>query len=210
MRVRAMRWLAVAAAGAVLASCGRSGGPMPPVGSNGAGTGFSSIPFGCYVTKIAPTPVKATITFYGWPDNTPPGNAIAHPVLHKVASGSGTYCDPTTFATEPKNNRQIPYGMKIYVTFLQQYFIREDDCTPSGPKHGHGNNGCYQLWFDLWVGGDRASKPHDVFACENALTPNGKSNVILNPKAGLPVRYPGPIYHDDPPPDGTCYGKPED
>src|SRR5580698_5617316 len=106
---------------------------------------LSALPSACYVTKIDPTNVNATITFYGWPDNSPPGNKIAHPVLHEVASGDGTYCNPTTFATEPKNDVKIPYGIKIYVPFLQQYFIREDDCTHSGPHRGHGSNGCTGL-----------------------------------------------------------------
>ena len=48
----------------------------------------------------------------------------------------------------------IPYGIKIYVPFLKQYFIREDLCAASGPPTGSGSNGCYKLWFDLWVGGN--------------------------------------------------------
>ncbi len=167
------------------------------------------MPFGCYVTKIDPANVKATITFYGWPDNSPPGAQIAHPVIHKVASGDGSYCNPTTFATERKNDAQIPYGTKIYVPFLQQYFIREDDCAHSGPHRGHGHNGCSGLWFDLWIGGDKASKPHAVFWCENHLTPNAKVQVVLNPQDGLPVENAGPIYQDAPPPQGTCFGVPE-
>jgi hypothetical protein len=173
------------------------------------GAGYSDVPFGCYVTTIDPTPVEATITFYGWPDNDPPGRAIAHPVIHREAAGDGTYCNPTTFATERKNDSRIPYGMKIYVPHVRRYFVREDDCAASGPHRGHGNNGCFKLWFDLWIGGTRSSKAHAVIECENALTPNGKVDVILNPKAGLPVDFPGPIYRNAPPPLGTCLGKPE-
>ena len=116
---------------AITASCGQPGSPLQS-GSSGGGAGLSALPFGCYVTKIDPAPVKATITFYGWPDNSPPGNKIAHPVIHNAASGDGTYCNPTTFATERKNDDRIPYGIKIYVPFLKQYFIREDDCAHSG------------------------------------------------------------------------------
>jgi hypothetical protein len=192
--------------GAVLASCaGPAGQTMRP---NGA-VRTSALTTSCYVTKIDPTTVNATITFYGWPDNSPPGNAIAHPVLHQVASGDGTYCNPTTFATEKKNDSQIPYGIKIYVPFLEQYFMREDDCAHSGPHRGHGHNGCSGLWFDLWIGGDKASIPHDVFWCEDHLTPNGKVQVILNPNDGLSVENAGPIYLDDPAPRGTCFGTPE-
>lgn len=204
---RFVRLLTVAAAGATLASC--VGGPSVPPPSGVRGVGYSAVPFGCYITAVDPSTVKATVTFYGWPDNDPPGNGIAHPVIHRVASGSGTYCDPTTFATERKNDPQIPYGMKIYVPFMKQYFIREDDCAASGPHKGHGNNGCYKLWFDVWIGGDGKSKSHAVIRCENLLTPNSKVSVVLNPDRGMPVKLPGPIYRDDPPPLGTCFGKPE-
>jgi hypothetical protein len=45
----------------------------------------------CYVTKQDPTTVQATITFYGWPDNSPPGDKIAHGIIHTHAGGDGTY-----------------------------------------------------------------------------------------------------------------------
>jgi hypothetical protein len=183
------------------AACSQSSGPilLPPAAriSNAS----------CYIVKQDPQTVQATITFYGWPDNTPPGNKIAHPILHKHAGGDGTYCNPTTFATERANNKQIPYGIKIYVPFLKQYFIREDLCAASGPPTGSGNNGCYKLWFDLWVGGTAKSKPHEVVRCERLLTPSEKVDVILYPREGMPVAHPGPIYRNAPPPNGSCYGK---
>jgi hypothetical protein len=163
----------------------------------------------CYVVKQDPINVKATITFYGWPDNSPPGNQIAHPVIHNHAGGDGTYCNPTTFATEHTNNKRIPYGTKLYVPFLKQYFIREDLCAASGPSQGSGSNGCYGLWFDLWIGGNAKSKAHAVIACELKLTRNGEVPVILWPRDGMPIAHPGPIYRNPPPPNGSCYGKPE-
>ncbi|HEY2476487.1 MAG TPA: hypothetical protein VGI19_17035, partial [Candidatus Cybelea sp.] len=108
-----------------------------------------------------------------------------------------------------RERQTIPYGIKIYVPFIKQYFIREDLCAASGPKKGSGSNGCKKLWFDLWIGGDAKSKAHAVIKCERALTPNAKVPVILYPKEGMPVAYPGPIYRDAPPPNGTCDGKPE-
>jgi hypothetical protein len=184
-----------------LAACTQSAGPgLPPSGA----PAFQ----GCYRVKQAPATVKATITFYGWPDNSPPGNGIAHGVIHKHAGGDGTYCNPTTFATEHSNNKVIPYGIKIYVPFLKQYFIREDLCAASGPPTGSGQNGCYKLWFDLWVGGTAKSKAHDVVRCERLLTPSKKVDVILYPREGMPVaHHPGPIYRNSPPPNGSCYGK---
>ena len=128
----------------------------------------------CYAVKQDPQTVSATITFYGWPDNSPPGNKIAHGVIHKRAGGDGTYCNPTTFATERANDEQIPYGIKIYVPFIKQYFIREDLCAASGPKKGSGSNGCKKLWFDLWIGGDGKSRSRAVIKCERELTPSEK------------------------------------
>jgi hypothetical protein len=204
MLTQPIRRTVVLAAIAGLASCSRVGGPtvLPPSSNASQST--------CYVTKIDPTKVRATITFYGWPDNAPPGNGIAHPIIHKHAGGDGTYCNPTTFATERANNKAIPYGIKIYVPFLKQYFIREDLCTTSGGPTGSGSNGCYGLWFDLWVGGNKVSKKHAVFACERELTPNHEVPVILWPRDGLPVAHPGPIYRNQPPPNGSCDGKPEE
>jgi hypothetical protein len=201
-RILARRSLLLACAFA-LASCSQSS--MLPV-RNQSG---QPAPSACYVVKQVPVTVKATITFYGWPDNSPPGNHIAHPVIHKVASGDGTYCNPTTFATEASNDKKIPYGIKIYVPFLKQYFIREDDCAPSGPPTGSGSNGCYKLWFDLWIGGNAHSKKRAVIRCEDKLTPSAEVPVILYPDANMPVKFPGLIYRNDPPPNGTCYGKPE-
>ncbi len=187
---------------AALTSCSQSTNPaIPPLAQSSKAS--------CYVAKIDPTTVQATITFYGWPDNAPPGKKIAHGVVHKHAGGDGTYCNPTTFATERANTKQIPYGTKIYVPFLKQYFVREDLCTSSGPPTGSGSNGCYELWFDLWIGGNGTSKKHAVVWCERHLTPNGQVDVILYPKDGLPVAHPGPIYGNKPAPDGSCYGKPE-
>jgi hypothetical protein len=205
MRLR----LALICAGSLaLGACSVPGSSV--VGGNPDGAARNVANAGCYPENGARSTVTATVTFYGWPDNTPPGNAIAHPVIHQHAGGDGTYCNPTTFATEPTRaeNALIPYGTRIYVPFLKHYFIREDDCTPSGPPVGSGNNGCYKIWFDLWVGGNGASNTNAVVNCENALTPGHQIRVIVNPADGLPVKRPGALYRNDPAPAGTCFGKP--
>jgi hypothetical protein len=197
-----MRRLPIFVSVLALASCMQSSNAPPIPATQAAATK-------CYVVKQAPANIKATITFYGWPDNSPPGNQIAHPVIHKHAGGDGTYCNPTTFATERSNNKRIPYGTKLYVPFLKQYFVREDLCAASGPSKGSGSNGCYGLWFDLWIGGTAKSRSHAVIACELKLTRSGEVPVVLWPHDGMPVAHPGPIYRNAPRPDGSCYGKPE-
>ena len=154
----------------------------------------------CYEgDKGTPTTVKARTTFYGWWDNSPPGAGIAHPVIHATAGGDGSYCDPTTFATEPTKaeNERIPYGTRIYIPFIDKYFLREDDCTPSGPKSGSGSHGCSGLWFDNWIGGNAKTKKSALFACEDGLTPSGKVDVILHPNGSEHVDWLGPIYSNE-------------
>jgi len=97
------------------------------------------------------------------------------------SSGDGTYCNPTTFATERANNTTIPHGTKICVPLMKQYFVREDLCAASGPPVGSGYGGCYKLWFDLWIGGDGKADTHAVVR-----------------RANLSRR---------PAPNGTCFGK---
>jgi len=73
----------------------------------------------------APTNQTVYNTFYGAKDNCPPGGSIAHPVLHPLAGGTGTFADPITFAGAVA---AVPYGTIVYSWRLQKYFIMEDDC----------------------------------------------------------------------------------
>jgi hypothetical protein len=187
-----------------LASCGgKSAVPTASVKTHSGGTSLqlAKLPASCYNSGGLGGPthtVSATVTFYGWPDNSPPGNAIAHPVIHSGAGGDGSYCNPTTFATEPTSseNAKFPYGTVIYVPLVQKYFIREDDCTNSGPSSGSGSNGCSGIWTDLWIGGDANSNFSKVVSCEQQLTPSGKVNIIIDPPSNETVNWTGPIYSD--------------
>jgi hypothetical protein len=158
--------------------------------------------------------VQATVTFYGWPDNSPPSNQIAYPVsggyptVHNVASGDGTYCNPSSMATEKSDLALFPIGTRIYISIIQKYFVLEDDCAHSGPAFGDGSNGCSLIWFDNWVGGSATDNPNAVVDCEDNLTPNGKQPVIVNPPNNLPVPLPGPIFTAVPGGKYTCNGKP--
>ena len=73
-------------------------------------------------------------------------------------------------------------------------FVLEDGCLPSGPSFGGGSLGCYGIWFDTWVGGSAKDNPNAVVNCENGLTPNGLSAIVVNPPGTLPVPHPGPIF----------------
>ena len=92
---------------------------------------------------VVPTPTPETenldviVTYYGWPDNDPPGTAIAYPVIHSGAGGTGTYEDPITFAAR---NGQFDVGQILYVPYIKKYVIREDLCAS-----------CTYNWIDIWM-----------------------------------------------------------
>ena len=153
----------------------------------------------------AATTQQAFLTFYGWWDNTPPGNAISYPKIHSGAGGKGTFSDPITFASSTK---EISAGSKIWVPRVRKYFIMEDDCTECGQDwSGHGPDGGPGLrHYDLWLGG-KGGSPFDAINCEDALTNYTDKgpvleSVIANPPSNEPVD-PTPIFNTS---TGACYG----
>ena len=93
------------------------------------------------------------------------------------AGGTGTYADPLSLAADP---RAIPVGTRVYYPQLRKYFVMEDDCAQ-----------CITDWrssrtphIDLWTGNYQGSA---LIACENALTPDGRVAVEVNPPPGRPV-----------------------
>jgi hypothetical protein len=145
------------------------------------------------------------ITFYGYFDNSPPGLAIAHPVIHGGAAGIGTFENPISFAVAPQVQKQVPAGTIMYIPLLQKYFIMEDDCTDSGPGgqavQGQGCDGellSGKNEFDLWIDGDPKPNAKDnpgsgtgntnknMTSCEDKLTKNNVA-VIMNASEGKPV-----------------------
>jgi hypothetical protein len=149
--------------------------------------------------------VLDSMTFYGYFDNSPPGTAIAHPVLHSGAGGVGTFADPISFAVAPEVQKSVPPGTIMYIPSLQKYFIMEDDCTDSGPGgvavQGQGCDGellSGKNEFDLWIDGDPKTTAKDnpgagtkntdknMTSCEDKLTAS-KVTVIMNATEGQPV-----------------------
>lgn len=137
------------------------------------------------VNPPPPTPIGGTkrivdTTGFGWPDNDPPNSAaIAYPVVHKQAGGTGTFSDPITIAT--KKLAMFPVGVKIYVPYLKKYVIKEDLC-----------GACSDRGIDIWVGGQGGIKSK-VLECENRITKRGVE-VIFNPPNGHVVS-PKPIFN---------------
>jgi hypothetical protein len=129
-------------------------------------------------TNPAHGTVNVYVTFYGGPDNDPPGSTdIAYPNgRHGTAAGTGSYADPITLATDP---RELPPGTVVYDPQLQKYFVMEDDCAECISEWG----ASHHPHVDLWTGpaGSR------LLACEEALTPPGPVPLEINPPADHPV-----------------------
>jgi len=134
---------------------------------------------------------KVEVTFYAAADNDPPGSAeIAYPnSRHVSAGGTGTYADPLSLATDP---REIRPGVLVYYPTIRKYFVMEDDCAE-----------CIDDWsasrkphVDLWMS---STADPAVQNCEAALTPDDPDTIIVNPPSNLPVD-PKPLYAD-----GRCW-----
>ncbi len=123
------------------------------------------------------------ITFYGWPDNDPPGTEIAYPkskspnAKHEKAGGIGTYNDPVTFASDPA---KIPVGTIYYAPYLKKYIVMEDYCE-----------GCVENWgdgkkhIDIWMESDDNFE-EKLVKCQGKWT-RKSIEVITNPSGTLPV-----------------------
>ncbi|WP_132256636.1 hypothetical protein [Methylobacterium segetis] len=126
---------------------------------------------------MAEQAISAHVTMYGWPDNDPPGAGIAYPQLHQQAGGTGTFEDPITFASD---SRDFAPGTKIYVPYLQKYFIMEDYCADAVASTTDAPH------VDLWAGGNANSNVSSILAVENANT-RDSAQIIVNAEAGHPV-----------------------
>jgi 3D (Asp-Asp-Asp) domain-containing protein len=126
------------------------------------------------------TAVTAYGTLYGAYDNTPAGTTQidfpkrqGYPTIHNSAGGSGTFADPLTMASDP---RELPIGTKVYDSHLQRYFVMEDSCTECTADFNAraGNR------FDMYVG--NTSNTRAVLACEDSLTLDARNQpFVINP-----------------------------
>jgi hypothetical protein len=129
----------------------------------------------------SPATVPQLMTFYGWPDNDPPGNAIAYPhsqfpsAIHESAGGTGTYVDPITMASDPA---EWPVGTKMYVPFLRKYVVMEDLCAQ-----------CVTDWqqahiyhIDVWMNSNATSGQGPALRqCQNSWTQNAAVTEVNPP-----------------------------
>jgi hypothetical protein len=123
--------------------------------------------------------LSTLVTYYAAYDNDPPGSrAIAHPnARHSQAGGTGTFADPITMATDP---REVAVGTIVYYPALKKYFVMEDDCESCIGEWSESRT--YHLDFYVPNGNESG-----VLECQNALTPGGRVNVEIGAPAGRPV-----------------------
>lgn len=195
--------------------------PYPTSGNVGADLAVNGGP-------VQPGENWAWFTWYGVPDNTPPGAGIGGPgggansypgnygsAVHSGnrAGGDGSYSNPLTAATA--NTVEVPYGVEFYIPAFHKYFVAEDSCTECrGDWSGSGNDrtdptligqggdgGPGMIHFDLWLDGGDGSWVSAI-QCEDALTPDptDPALIIMDPSPDMPVN-PDPIYD---PATGQC------
>ncbi|PSS18798.1 hypothetical protein M430DRAFT_50789 [Amorphotheca resinae ATCC 22711] len=141
------------------------------------------------------------VTFYGYPDNSPPGAGTAYNCGNRnyIAGGTGTYDDPLTMATSTGEFNKCEI---IYVPYLQKYVRYEDECQECDSDWQSGT------WhIDIWTGSSTSDGGSAQVRCEDSLTPDGTQTVVRQPSQHLSVNsqalYDGSCHTDatDPNPD---------
>ena len=124
---------------------------------------------------------KVSYTFYGYPDNDPPGADIMHDCGRGTSAGGvGTFDNPLTMATAPG---ELNTCEVVYSPYLRKYLINEDyceQCTTDWVSH---------IWHgDIWLGGNSTTQGTEQLDCEMKLTPGEGSQVVVrDPSRDLPV-----------------------
>ncbi|KAJ5462107.1 uncharacterized protein N7458_003659 [Penicillium daleae] len=127
------------------------------------------------------TPGNFIITFYGYPDNSPPGPDTAHNCggRNYKAGGSGTYNNPVTIATAPG---ELNVCEIVYLPLLTKYGRYEDDCAQCTTDYKNG-----QHHIDIWTGSSTTNGGQKQINCEDDLTPGGRYSIVRNPPTNYTV-----------------------
>jgi hypothetical protein len=129
-------------------------------------------------STLACAPMKNfKMTFYGYPDNSPPGPQVRFNCGGRggKAGGTGTYADPLTMASAMGRFAQCEL---VYSPYLQKYLRNEDSCA-----------NCHGDWVDVWLGPTTSNPGSALMSCQNTLTGTDKSthSIIQAPPADLPA-----------------------
>jgi len=167
------------------AAAGSSGGG----GAGGAGGRTDAQPSDGSAADATSGRMQAVyMTFYGWPDNSPPGGAIAYPknggfpTVHNAAGGTGSYADPITFATD---QAELPVGTLLFAPVIEKYLVMEDDCAECDTDWSSS-----QKWhIDVWMNSNGTDDSTAVLDCEDQWT-KSTTVVEINPPPGRPATTP--------------------
>ncbi|KAL8627063.1 hypothetical protein Q9189_007231 [Teloschistes chrysophthalmus] len=119
------------------------------------------------------------ITFFGYPDNSPPGAGIAFTQCGRsLAGGTGTHDDPISFATATQGDFAV--CDIVYLPWLKKYARYDDDCEQCGKDWDNG----HQYHIDLWTGSTTVNGGRIQIECENSL-PGGQQTIIRHPATDL-------------------------
>jgi hypothetical protein len=199
MRALVLGAIAVVGCGGAVVGCGGAGGATGTGGSGGrpsagGGAGGAVGAIDAHLDDGPPVDAPAGrmqavyMTFYGWPDNSPPGGAIAYPksdgypTVHDIAGGAGSYDDPITFATD---QAELPVGTLLFAPVLEKYLIMEDDCAECDTDWSSS-----QKWhIDVWMNSNGTDDANAVLACEDRWT-QSTTVVEVAPPRGRPATTP--------------------
>ncbi|MCJ1442868.1 MAG: hypothetical protein MMC23_003365 [Stictis urceolatum] len=150
----------------------------------------ASLVFG--LSSACSTVSNSQVTFYGYPDNDPPGADTAHDCggRNYQAGGLGTYDDPLTFATAPG---EFDVCEIVYLPLLKKYLRYEDDCAQC---ESDWDNGQYHI--DIWTGSSTDDGGQNQIDCEDQLTSGGNYDIIRQPGSDYEVDQ-AALY------DGSCH-----
>jgi hypothetical protein len=148
---------------------------------------------------------EVTVTFFGFPDNTPAGPDIRCDIEYKAdcdacnngnssnilkattcgprnetAGGTGTFLDPLTMASSGKWFCHLEV---VYLPYLQKYLRYEDYCQSCIDDANKGK----PTHIDIWTGSIKKNGGKVQVGCENTLTPASMQTMIRNPLSDLPV-----------------------
>jgi hypothetical protein len=153
---------------------------------------------------------QVKVTFYGWPDNSPPGPAISCQLESRgnCNTGSGS-CTSTSTNSNPSSTPSSICGPRgeiaggtgtyddpltmasagewfchlevVYLPYLQKYLRYEDYCQACVEDVPKG------IHIDIWTGSNTTSGGNLQLECENTLTPTPLQSMIRNPLPNLTV-----------------------
>ncbi|KAL9582062.1 MAG: hypothetical protein Q9212_003513 [Teloschistes hypoglaucus] len=119
------------------------------------------------------------VTFFGYPDNSPPGAGIAFTQCGRsLAGGTGTHDDPISLATATQGDFAV--CDIVYLPWLKKYARYDDDCEQCGKDWDNGR----QYHIDLWTGSTTVDGGQTQIECENSL-PGGQQTIIRHPANDL-------------------------